>query len=187
MRRSLLMIPVCLAITLSCSPDDRERTMKFFFEVPEESEKQTAEETKAPQPLGPLDRQVDEPAFESTHQPVAQRNCAACHDANNRQAVRDDMMDSCRTCHERFFGDEVEHDPVAEGECASCHDPHRSKHRNLLLVSVLEGCSECHDEPDELSEEAHSREGAENCTMCHDPHFGEAPFLRPSYQDADED
>ena len=187
MRRFFLTIPLCLVIALGCSPDVRERTMNFFFEIPDQTETRTAEQAKAPQAFEPAARRAPEPDFASVHQPVAERNCAACHDAQNRQAGRDDMMDSCRACHGRFFSDEVEHGPVAEGECASCHKPHRSVHQHLLRVSVLEGCSECHDEPEDLSEEAHSGEDVENCTMCHDPHFGEAPFLKPSYQNTSED
>ena len=87
-------------------------------------------------------------------------------------------MDSCEDCHPRFFSEEVGHPPVADRSCQGCHTLHRSTQPHLLLRSLLETCVECHDEPEDLSEEAHSGDGVENCTQCHDPHFGKGALLR---------
>jgi predicted CXXCH cytochrome family protein len=59
-----------------------------------------------------------------------------------------------------------------------CHRPHRSEHSALLILPLFDTCIECHDEPEDLSETAHSGTDAEDCMKCHDPHFGEGMLLR---------
>jgi predicted CXXCH cytochrome family protein len=88
------------------------------------------------------------------------------------------LADACRPCHGRFFGDEVRHSPVADGECATCHEMHRSTLPYLLKQQAPDMCTECHDEPEDLSEDAHAAENVDHCTDCHDPHFGGDMLLK---------
>lgn len=68
---------------------------------------------------------------------------------------------------------------MSEGDCQTCHTLHRSEQLHLLIRPVFETCIECHDEPEDLSEDSHSGDNVEQCTRCHDPHFGVTPLLRP--------
>ncbi len=91
---------------------------------------------------------------------------------------RADLLDSCRTCHERFFSEEVGHPPVAQGQCTECHNMHQTDQPFLLTMPTFDLCIECHDEPEDLSEPAHTVSEVERCTACHDPHFGSGMLLR---------
>jgi predicted CXXCH cytochrome family protein len=160
--------------------------MHFFFEIPGEdaaSDVASQSETIAASPVAQIDVPVTFPGreikFASRHRPVVERQCSSCHDAGDRMQVDTDlMMASCSVCHARYFSDEVGHGPVANGECMACHTPHRSEQPALLLLAVFDTCIECHDEPEDLSETAHSSADAEDCIKCHDPHFGEGMLLR---------
>ena len=92
--------------------------------------------------------------------------------------VREDALDSCRGCHQKYFSDSVGHVPVAQGQCVECHDMHRSRERALLRKPVLETCVECHDAPDSLSPDAHRDAEVQRCTKCHDAHFGAEKLLK---------
>jgi predicted CXXCH cytochrome family protein len=92
------------------------------------------------------------------------------------------LLASCRECHARHFGEEVKHFPVSAGQCRDCHTLHRSTEPALLLMPLFETCIECHDEPEDLSEESHSQDGVEDCNRCHDPHFGSEYLLRPGVE-----
>lgn len=157
--------------------------MHFFFEIPESSGASESTSmvvgvrSEVPKLVLPPSK------FASHHPPYVRRECKNCHDADSRMQVRDDFLDQCRGCHERYFSDEVGHSPVAEGECITCHNPHRSVERSLLNMPVFDTCVDCHDEPEDLSESAHAGDNVENCIACHDPHFGIAPFLKSTRGD----
>lgn len=170
-----------------CTSTSRDRLHRFLFDVPDQA--QAGAPTTA-MPVGthaaptPV---LAAPRFASIHPPYKNRECRRCHDAAQRMLPREDVKTFCRACHATYLVDEdaeedpavpIEHYPVADGQCFECHDPHHSDQPNLLKMPLFELCLQCHDEPEDLSEEAHAAAGVERCTDCHDPHFGELPMLR---------
>lgn len=167
-------------IVWGCSSATRDRWMHVFFEIP------SADSGAAAAPDRPTALELHEafptaaPAsrFASVHPPFLTRECGECHDAARRMEVREDLLNTCESCHDDYFADSIEHFPVAEGQCLECHDPHRSDFDHLLKLPVYDACIECHDPPEDLSQPAHAGPDAKSCTACHDPHFGAAPMLK---------
>lgn len=186
MRRLGWLMPVCVVVAVGCSQASRERLKHFFFEIPDQEEPAaTVEKPATPAEESPTLVRA-ESKYLSQHPPYGNRQCNACHDPEKRMGVREDLLDACASCHERFFDeDQVGHSPVAEGECRECHVLHRSERFSLLKASVFDLCAECHD-PDDLDEDTHGGAGVENCTRCHDAHFGESPLLKPGVQGAED-
>jgi predicted CXXCH cytochrome family protein len=180
-------LAVCCVVVLGCSQSARQRFKQWFFEIPESGEHETVqvadEFTPAPVYTAPtLARPNDD--YASVHEPVTRRDCLTCHDSAAQMAAREDTIETCAECHPDYFTDEVGHGPAADGECAMCHTPHHSDFPFLLTMPAHDLCVDCHDEADELSEEAHSGANADDCTSCHEPHFGTGAFLKPSYKPA---
>lgn len=179
MRGCACVLSLILAVALGCSQDAKSRFMNWFFEIPDEPD-QTSISTVTDET--PTKAQLaGSVVFASRHPPYVAQECASCHDASTRMAVRKDFAAACAECHARYYSKEVGHGPAVDGECRVCHDMHRSQHKALLKMSVLDSCVECHDYPEDLSPEAHSGDNVENCIACHDPHFGEGFFLRDAY------
>jgi predicted CXXCH cytochrome family protein len=187
MRKLVWTIPIALIVALGCSQAAHDRFMHWFFEIPEGTASQEVTAKSTSLTYKPPALALAEPKYKSVHAPVVKRACTSCHDVSARMQVREDLMDSCRGCHARYFGPDVGHSPVSDEECTGCHELHRSEHLHLLKQPTLDLCVECHDEPEDLSEEAHSGEGVENCTACHDAHFGTGVLLKPGYGKGDED
>ncbi len=186
LRRRACLAVVLLCVVFGCSQAARDRVTHFFFEIPGENGPSTDAGAREPVP-GSSSPDFTTPVtfsgrgitFASRHRPVVERRCSSCHDAGDRMQVNTDlMMASCKGCHTRYFGEDVGHPPVADGDCMSCHTPHRSQQPSLLNLPVFETCLECHDEPEDLSEPAHSGADAEACVACHDPHFGQEMLLK---------
>jgi len=183
MRNVLYASAIAAMIVVGCSSATRNRLKHFFFEVPENSKTAPAVTGSDPSATQKTPELVlPEPRFVSNHPPYMQRLCFNCHDIKARMKVRDDFFHQCASCHKDFYSDRVGHPPVADHQCLVCHLPHRSEQKFLLVMPVFDVCVDCHDEPEDLSEEAHGGDNAEQCTACHDPHFGARPLLRESYR-----
>ncbi len=172
-----------LAITIGCNAQSRHRLMNFFFEIPsvKKNSVSTNESRQTASVAAPIAFVLPPARFAVVHNPVLTRDCAACHDASNQMVPREDLTDACRTCHTEFATQEIGHAPVA-GECSTCHEMHRSQIAGLLRQPILETCIECHDGPEDLTEDAHTVANVEKCTNCHDPHFGEGVLLKLGYE-----
>lgn len=181
MRRLACIAILFVVAFVGCSESARYRLKHWFFDIPEDqpAASQAGESPEPTPPPAPAELVRAESRYRSLHPPYVNRECRSCHDATQRMQPRVDFLDRCRDCHDRYFGEGVGHFPVSDGQCIMCHDMHRSTHAGLLKMPTLEMCVECHDEPEDLSEEAHNEgEGVDDCTRCHDPHFGESPLLK---------
>jgi len=205
-RRTLWWFAVIMLV--GCSGPTFDRLSRFFFDVPQSGrfgddsamppEAIVADDVAAAfgegLPGGAANTtegrasrptQSDGPAFSpathtgSVHQPVAERNCAVCHDPDRQMHVRTDLAAACSNCHPRYFSAEVGHPPVKRARCLKCHEMHRSPHAALLTLPPFDTCMECHDPPEELSPAAHTRPDVQRCTLCHDAHFGRGFRIKP--------
>lgn len=75
--------------------------------------------------------------------------CSDCHNphgsAGEKQLVRDNVNDTCYSCHMEKRGPFVRtHAPVQEN-CAICHNPHGTVNENLLKVRAPFLCQQCHE------------------------------------------
>lgn len=75
--------------------------------------------------------------------------CSDCHNphgtAGVTQLVRDNVNDTCYTCHMEKRGPFLRsHQPVTE-ECTICHNPHGTINPNLLKVRAPFLCQQCHE------------------------------------------
>jgi len=75
--------------------------------------------------------------------------CSDCHNphgtAGEKMLVRDNVNDTCYTCHMEKRGPFVRtHAPVQEN-CAICHNPHGTVNENLLKVRAPFLCQQCHE------------------------------------------
>lgn len=180
----------CWMVSVGCSQAGRERLAHFFFEIPDESSNPSiaapAGGTAVSNPPAGVPSVETTPAprlrarFVSMHPPYALRQCDQCHNTSANMQAREDLLDSCKNCHARYFSEEVGHSPVEMGQCIECHEMHQSGQPGLLKMAAIDLCIECHDEPEDLSEPAHAVEGAQRCLACHDPHFGANPLLVPN-------
>jgi DmsE family decaheme c-type cytochrome len=76
-------------------------------------------------------------------------SCSDCHNphgsAGPKNLVRDNVNDTCYTCHMEKRGPFVRtHQPVQE-DCSICHNPHGTTAPNLLKVRSPFLCQSCHE------------------------------------------
>lgn len=110
------------------------------------------------------------------HQPVADRECTACHAATGQSHPGRGSMQPiangralCLVCHDDpGKGQAFVHPPVAE-DCTGCHNPHQSANAKLLLQPGGRLCLLCHEEV-VVGKQVHGPVKAQNCAMCHAPH-----------------
>lgn len=74
--------------------------------------------------------------------------CSDCHNTHGtsgpHQLIRDNVNDTCYTCHMEKRGPFVRtHEPVQE-DCTICHNPHGTTNPNLLKVRPPFLCQSCH-------------------------------------------
>jgi DmsE family decaheme c-type cytochrome len=75
--------------------------------------------------------------------------CSDCHNphgsAGEKMLVRDNVNDTCYSCHMEKRGPFVRtHAPVQEN-CALCHNPHGTTNDNLLKLRTPFLCQQCHE------------------------------------------
>jgi DmsE family decaheme c-type cytochrome len=75
--------------------------------------------------------------------------CSDCHNPHGsvgpRMMVRDNVNDTCYTCHMEKRGPFVRtHQPVQE-DCSICHNPHGTVAPNLLKARQPFLCQQCHE------------------------------------------
>lgn len=109
------------------------------------------------------------------HTAVADELCDACHVSKNDAHAFEppaDPPELCYECHEAPPDDVFVHGIVADGDCLACHDPHGSKIPQLLASdSVVETCTQCHDNPTEEFEYPHGPAQRGDCLACHEAHY----------------
>lgn len=90
-------------------------------------------------------------ASRPSRHPIAEGKvaCSDCHNphggAGEKMLVRDNVNDTCYTCHMEKRGPFVRtHQPVQEN-CAICHNPHGTTTPNLLKQRSPFLCEQCHE------------------------------------------
>ena len=81
--------------------------------------------------------------------PEGKMTCSDCHNphgsAGPKNLVRDNVNDTCYTCHMEKRGPFVRtHQPVQE-DCSICHNPHGTTTPNLLKARSPFLCQQCHE------------------------------------------
>lgn len=81
--------------------------------------------------------------------PEGKVTCSDCHNAHGsagpKNLVRDNVNDTCYSCHMEKRGPFVRtHQPVQE-DCSICHNPHGSTTANLLKARSPFLCQQCHE------------------------------------------
>jgi predicted CXXCH cytochrome family protein len=117
------------------------------------------------------------------HPPVADGDCAVCHQATGQphpgagsMALAAKGRDLCLNCHDDpAKGHSFVHPPVADG-CTDCHSPHQSGNAKLLPRPGGKLCLMCHDGV-MAGKKVHGPVSAGNCAMCHTHHAGPNPAL----------
>ena len=129
------------------------------------------------------------------HPPTEDDGCSTCHDYGSsprNQTIADMYSDieTCLMCHgdqEEALDMDLIHPPFEEG-CVFCHDSHSSPNDAILVRSVIDVCSYCHDDivgtnhpvanhPLEGNRDPLSAGRKFSCASCHNPHASNAESL----------
>lgn len=113
------------------------------------------------------------------HAPVAEGDCASCHQATDQSHPGEGSMTLveaepglCLQCHENpAAGMAYPHSAVEEG-CTGCHSPHQGGLPKFLLQSGGKLCLTCHEDV-VAGKYVHGPVRAENCKLCHGVHGGQ--------------
>ncbi len=120
------------------------------------------------------------------HPPVKMGVCMLCHDPHGAERASLLRVDTdqklCAQCHRvKFDQSKHMHPPVGDGLCGACHDPHGSDHEKFLRSPAPELCLDCHDDIEELLDDASVTHDAvttgRSCLGCHDPHASDVERL----------
>ncbi len=130
---------------------------------------------------------LDAKGVRSSHAPVRNRECTACHEPHGSKDsafLKKDRIELCGDCHGALTkrlarATAPSHMPAKQGSCDACHAGHASKEPSLLLKAGRELCLDCHDAKDAAIVKSHSGFAIEGsaCLGCHDPHFGDKKDL----------
>jgi predicted CXXCH cytochrome family protein len=169
-----------IAIGCAATPEERYRTLSFFFD-----------DVPLPESMRPPPAVEDLEVVDSTRPQMSKRptlrwvihdpDCDECHTSRETQVAYADAPELCWDCHDRDdFAGEFEHGPFAVGACLQCHTPHKSQHASLLRLPPGEICIQCHDATTFAELEQHTETEGENCIGCHSPHSASLRyFLKP--------
>jgi predicted CXXCH cytochrome family protein len=113
------------------------------------------------------------------HQPVAEGDCASCHQATGQahpgagsMTLTEAEPGLCLQCHDNpAAGLAYPHSALAEG-CSGCHSPHQGGLPQLVLQPGGKLCLICHADVKQ-GRFIHGPVKADNCRMCHAVHGGE--------------
>jgi predicted CXXCH cytochrome family protein len=102
------------------------------------------------------------------HPPMeSEKACATCHDPHGEDPALliHPYAEVCATCHssvlEQGHGSELE-------DCSSCHDPHGTLGGGMVVRSLSDACTECHDG---IAAGATVHAALDDgCNVCHAPH-----------------
>ncbi|MCK5521310.1 MAG: hypothetical protein KAI81_09375 [Candidatus Marinimicrobia bacterium] len=175
-------------IIVSCTPDTRYLLLNTFVDGVPEKDVYFAQKYTPAQPIN--DTLVSDissiviDTFEtkakpvlaqgSKHQPYSDKNCSACHNLQQGNALIMSKDDLCIHCHKDFENLKGWlHGPVAVKACDTCHEPHKSENKRLLSRPGDKLCTLCHDNFNSETDEIHNKTQDKSCLHCHLPHSSE--------------
>ena len=175
--RALLLSVVAIVFCCQCTPEQKERTLGFFFDgVPRADDPAGGPDPLQAEEDPDVELLVVKPVVQSIkHKPFEDGECETCH-AGSRTGLRQNINPKqlCTKCHEDFGKEWTHwHGPVAAWACTECHSAHETMYKGLLLKPVVELCDKCHDTDTPAftaDNDAHAEK--EICTLCHNPHGG---------------
>lgn len=182
-------VSIFLLVFLACSPQERYKTLQFFFDGVPTLPGRTEEGVKVVKPTPPPKRVVKTdidltsmtlgslPSLKGSegfsrrrliggegfsHQKMPRDKCLVCHTEENGLQPKMEMSQKfCDPCHgEERRTKQWNHGVINFGQCGPCHEGgHSGKHNPLLANFVSETCLFCHDENKEQEMPIHKMGG----------------------------